>query len=176
MPESIRNLSWAVVRDGTKRRHVYRREVDLHLKDGKIVEITPQGWRVLNESPVRFRRSTTMLALPTPVPGGSRFDLAQGSGTRGQGDAGPGTDLGLRVNISELDVRIAKVGYGIDKPNCVGGAKAGHFEQCKQDFVRCPIQVDLAGLALQPDPDPTLTKGELVGSSISAPHRLIVGF
>jgi len=43
MPNSIRNLSWAVVRDGNNRRHVYRRTVDLHLKDGKISEITPAG-------------------------------------------------------------------------------------------------------------------------------------
>ena len=44
-PQSIRNLSWAVVRDGNSRRHVYRRDVDLHLKDGKITEITPAGAR-----------------------------------------------------------------------------------------------------------------------------------
>ena len=43
MPNSIRNLSWAVVRDGNNRRHVYRRTVDLHLKDGKITEVTPAG-------------------------------------------------------------------------------------------------------------------------------------
>ena len=42
-PDSIRNVSWAVVRDGAEKRHVYRREVDLHLKDGRIVEITPAG-------------------------------------------------------------------------------------------------------------------------------------
>ena len=45
MPDSIRNLSWAVVRDGAQRRHVYRRDIDLHLKDGRIVEITPAGAR-----------------------------------------------------------------------------------------------------------------------------------
>ncbi len=44
-PASIRNLSWAVVRDGQERRHVYRKEVDLHLKDGRIAEISPAGAR-----------------------------------------------------------------------------------------------------------------------------------
>jgi 5-methylthioadenosine/S-adenosylhomocysteine deaminase len=44
-PTSIRNVSWAVVRDGSARRHVYRRDLDLHLKDGRIVEITPAGAR-----------------------------------------------------------------------------------------------------------------------------------
>ncbi len=45
-PDSIRNVSWAVVRDGAeKRARSHRREVDLHLKDGRIVEITPAGAR-----------------------------------------------------------------------------------------------------------------------------------
>jgi cytosine/adenosine deaminase-related metal-dependent hydrolase len=44
-PQSIRNVSWAVVRDGTERRHVYRRNVDLLLRDGKVAEITPAGAR-----------------------------------------------------------------------------------------------------------------------------------
>ncbi|UYN97302.1 MAG: amidohydrolase family protein [Enhydrobacter sp.] len=44
-PQSIRNVSWAVVRDGDARRHVYRRDIDLFLADGKIAEITPAGAR-----------------------------------------------------------------------------------------------------------------------------------
>lgn len=44
-PSSIRNVSWAVVRDGTADRHAYRRDVDLFLKDGRIAEITPAGAR-----------------------------------------------------------------------------------------------------------------------------------
>ena len=44
-PSSIRNVSWAVVRDGAALRHVYRRDVDLFLKDGRIAEITPAGAR-----------------------------------------------------------------------------------------------------------------------------------
>ncbi|CAN5922437.1 hypothetical protein BH11PSE3_BH11PSE3_31060 [soil metagenome] len=44
-PHSIRNLSWAVVRDGAAARHAYRRDVDLFLEDGRIVEITPAGAR-----------------------------------------------------------------------------------------------------------------------------------
>ena len=37
-PVSIRNLPWAVVRDGAARRHAYRRNVDLFLKDGLIAD------------------------------------------------------------------------------------------------------------------------------------------
>jgi len=35
------------------------------------VEIDSDGWRVVDEPPVRFRRAAGMRALPTPVPGGS---------------------------------------------------------------------------------------------------------
>jgi hypothetical protein len=44
---------------------------DLADDEWRIVEIDPQGWRVLAESPVRFCRRRRMLALPTPVAGGS---------------------------------------------------------------------------------------------------------
>lgn len=37
----------------------------------RVVEITATGWRVLNDSPVKFRRTRTMKALPAPVRGGS---------------------------------------------------------------------------------------------------------
>jgi len=63
MPNSIRNLSWAVVRDGNNRRHVYRRTVDLHLKDGKITEITPAGAKPTGPGEDVID-GTGMLALP----------------------------------------------------------------------------------------------------------------
>jgi hypothetical protein len=37
----------------------------------QFVEITPRGWQLVDESPIRFRRSRGMLPLPTPQPGGS---------------------------------------------------------------------------------------------------------
>ena len=36
----------------------------------RVIEIDSNGWRVLPHSPVRFRRTTGMLALPEPVSGG----------------------------------------------------------------------------------------------------------
>jgi len=36
----------------------------------QVVEISPVGWRVLDDSPVMFRRSKGMLPLPIPVEGG----------------------------------------------------------------------------------------------------------
>ena len=62
-PDSIRNVSWAVVRDGAEKRHVYRREVDLHLKDGRIVEITPAGARPTGPGETVFD-GKGLLALP----------------------------------------------------------------------------------------------------------------
>ena len=62
-PNSIRNVSWAVVGDGAARRHVYRRDVDLFLKDGRIVEITPAGARP-PEANEPVLDGTGMLALP----------------------------------------------------------------------------------------------------------------
>ncbi len=62
-PTSIRNIPWAVVLDGASRRHVYRRDIDLFLKDGRIVEITPAGARPAEANePVLDGRG--MLALP----------------------------------------------------------------------------------------------------------------
>ena len=49
-PVSIRNVSWAVVRDGSENRHSYRRNVDFFLKDGKIVEIREYMDSVLCEA------------------------------------------------------------------------------------------------------------------------------
>jgi hypothetical protein len=37
---------------------------------GSVVEIAPQGWRVVKEAPVRFYRPKQMAALPEPKPGG----------------------------------------------------------------------------------------------------------
>jgi hypothetical protein len=45
--------------------------LDLADEKWRAVEIDPTGWRVIDESPVRFRRAAGMLPLPIPVPGGS---------------------------------------------------------------------------------------------------------
>ena len=62
-PSSIRNVSWAVARDGAAQRHVYRRDVDLFLKDGRIVEIAPAGARP-REANEPALDGQGMLALP----------------------------------------------------------------------------------------------------------------
>ena len=50
----------------------------LDLADGfwRCVEIGPNGWRIAEEPPVRFRRSAGMQPLPLPLRGGSIESLA----------------------------------------------------------------------------------------------------
>ena len=49
--------------------------LDLGTPDGRAVVITAQGWRVVSDVPVRFRRTPTMQALPIPERGGTVDDL-----------------------------------------------------------------------------------------------------
>ena len=49
--------------------------LDLCNPDWHVVEIAPDGWRLIGESPVKFRRSGGMLPLPTPESGGSIEEL-----------------------------------------------------------------------------------------------------
>lgn len=45
--------------------------IDLCNSNWEVVEVTPSGWHVIDESPVRFRRSRGMLPLPMPEKGGA---------------------------------------------------------------------------------------------------------
>jgi hypothetical protein len=45
--------------------------IDLCNGSWQVVEVTPIGWQVIDESPVRFRRSRGMVAFPMPESGGS---------------------------------------------------------------------------------------------------------
>jgi len=51
--------------------------IDLGDTDWHVVEVDRSGWRVLNNSPVRFRRAKGMTALPMPVAGGCLVELRQ---------------------------------------------------------------------------------------------------
>jgi hypothetical protein len=54
------------------RKNIY---LDVGDATGCVVEITPAGWSVISESPVRFRRTEGMLPLPLPVRDGSIDEL-----------------------------------------------------------------------------------------------------
>jgi len=49
--------------------------LDLCNETWQVIEITPNGWRLADDAPVRFRRTGGMLALPMPVTGGKVDDL-----------------------------------------------------------------------------------------------------
>jgi hypothetical protein len=49
--------------------------VDLVDPDWRAVEVDAAGWRIVERSPVRFRRAKAMAPLPAPVRGGSVGDL-----------------------------------------------------------------------------------------------------
>jgi hypothetical protein len=55
--------------------HEDRYYLDLCDRDWRVVEIGPDGWRVITDSPIRFRRTAGMLPLPQPEPGGSIEEL-----------------------------------------------------------------------------------------------------
>ena len=45
--------------------------IDLCDQRWRVIEVTPEGWQVLDRSPVAFVRTGSMQALPFPVPSGS---------------------------------------------------------------------------------------------------------
>ena len=53
--------------------------VDLCDEAWRAVVVTPNGWRVGDDHPVRFRRAQGMLPLPVPIIGGSVNEFAPSS-------------------------------------------------------------------------------------------------
>ena len=51
--------------------------IDLADPNWRAVEISSEGWRIVDEPTVRFRRSMAMSALPEPVAGGELNDLGK---------------------------------------------------------------------------------------------------
>lgn len=51
--------------------------IDLGNADWQVIEISDAGWKIIDESPVKFRRSRGMLTLPTPERGGRIDELRQ---------------------------------------------------------------------------------------------------
>lgn len=49
--------------------------LDLGDSTWRAVEVTPSGWSIVSDPPIRFTRSNGMMALPTPVPRGQVSDL-----------------------------------------------------------------------------------------------------
>ena len=56
------------IRVGGSNGNIY---IDLTNDRWEVIEISPEGWKVINQSPIKFIRSRGMTALPAPVAGGS---------------------------------------------------------------------------------------------------------
>ena len=60
--------------------------VDLANDEWQAVEVDKQGWRIVSDPPVKFRRPNGMLALPTPAPGGTVDELREFVNVRDEDD------------------------------------------------------------------------------------------
>jgi hypothetical protein len=60
--------------------------LNLARDDGSIVEISPSGWRIVNDAPVRFWRAPGMQPLPIPFKNGSIAALAKVLNLAGKAD------------------------------------------------------------------------------------------
>lgn len=83
LKDILDNLASYAEFDGPKR-EVFRRfarpsdqaiYLDLGAEDGAVVEITPDGWSVMPDSPVAFIRDDRALSMPRPTPGGDVSEL-----------------------------------------------------------------------------------------------------
>ena len=71
------------VRVGSQEGKVY---IDLCDDQWRAIEVTQEGWHVVNDPPVRFRRARGMLPLPEPEQGGSIEELRPFVNVRSDGD------------------------------------------------------------------------------------------
>lgn len=51
--------------------------IDLTNSEWEVVEVSADGWDVISEPPIKFRRPSSMKALPTPQRGGNPSDLGK---------------------------------------------------------------------------------------------------
>ena len=66
--------------------HAGRIYIDLGTTDWKAIEIDEDGWRVIDDPPVRFRRPAGMRPLPAPTRGGDISTLRSFVNVRDEGD------------------------------------------------------------------------------------------
>jgi hypothetical protein len=108
--------------------------IDLADQDWKAIEIDEDGWRVVDDPPVYFRRSAGMKPLPEPVSGGSlerdlrpllnvktdaEFVLSVAWLLAALRDSGPYPVLGLTGEQGSAKTFVAKILRAIIDPNSV---------------------------------------------------------
>jgi hypothetical protein len=76
--QAIDTLQAIAIHEGAKR-EVYLRiaelnnriYIDLGSETWQLIEVSSDGWRIISDAPVRFRRHADLLPLPIPIGGGS---------------------------------------------------------------------------------------------------------
>lgn len=84
LPDAVAGLEWRAVRQGKQytshlrvAEHDNRIYIDLGRPDWKILEISTDGWRVVDKAPVKFARYGKMGEIPIPERGGSWEKVAE---------------------------------------------------------------------------------------------------
>ena len=130
--------------------------IDLGDEDWRCVQITRNGWTVLGEHPVRFRRSGGMAALPDPERGG-KLDL-----------------LRTFLNVTDDDWRlvagwlIASVRERFPCPVCVLHGEQGSGKSTAARTLRSLIDPNTADLRRAPS--------DVDDLMVSASHNHVVAF
>jgi len=145
--------------DGNKEEPVFTRvggnnkEVYVDLGDvlWSMVHITPEGWKVVPHGSVRFRRSTGMKALPTPVSGGDIKAL-----------------LSAFVNLSTNNDWILLIGYLVAAIRTVGShwilevnGEQGSGKSTATDILKATIDPNKASKRTQPKEERDLMIGAI---------------
>jgi hypothetical protein len=84
LQDAVNLLTGRAMFDGEQKRvhsrvaeHAGKLYLDLADAEWRAVEITPEGWRIVKDVPVKFIRKKGMLAIPEPVRGGHLDELRQ---------------------------------------------------------------------------------------------------
>ena len=116
--------------------HIY---IDLGNDEWEAIEIDSEGWRVISDPPVRFRRPAGMLALPEPVHGGNIDELRQ------------------FVNASDEDAWVLLKGWlvGVFRPDgpfivLVFNGERGSAKSTSAEVLRALIDPNAAPLRAEP--------------------------
>ena len=116
-----------------------RTYVDLCNDKWEVVEIGPDGWRVISDPPVKFRRTPGMLALPYPVAGGAIEELRQ--------FVNIGSDADWVLFCSWLVQALRPVG---PYPVLAFHGEQGSSKSTSQTFARCLIDPNASPLRTEP--------------------------
>jgi hypothetical protein len=161
--EALSTLSGKAKFDGeTKQVFVRRAEfegaiyLDLVNDDWKVIKITSDGWEIISDCPVKFRRTRGMKSLPLPEKGGSLNDLDK------------------FLNIYDDDLKLVKVWLmttlktGIHYPVLVFSSQQNCGKSTSASVLCKMIDPNLASLVAKP-------RG-IEDLFISVSNRLLVAF